>query len=109
MPLSAAQLTTDMLAAAKTTAGQQWTEIKTAVTFEFRILAQRLVQIVKLRSSGEIDDETARLFFSIAHNNCIGAIAMTTALVAIAVKRIVDSALNVAKEAVNSAIGFALV
>jgi len=109
MALDFSAIFADMLSAAEKTAGQQWVQVKKAVSFELRTLAQRLVQIVDLRTSGEIDEDDATLFFTMGRNNCVAAIAMATALVAAAVKKIVDAALNVVKTAVNSAIGFPLI
>ncbi len=109
MALSASKILSDMVSAASATAVVQWKDIKTAVTFEFRILSQRLVHIVKLHTTGQIDNDSAKMFFLMAYNNTIAAIAMGTALVAVAAKRILDAALNVVRTAVNSAIGFALV
>jgi hypothetical protein len=109
MALDVTQLFGNMLSAATMTAGQQWSGIKTAVTFELRILAQRLVQIVDLRTTGQIDDDDAKMFLFMAHNNCISNIAMATAMVAVAIRKVVDSALNVVRTAVNTAIGFVLI
>jgi hypothetical protein len=109
MALNVGQILGDMVGAAKSTAADQWGEIKTAVTFEMRMLAQRIVQIVKLRTSGQIDNDDAKLFFLMARNNGVAAIAMATALTGIAVQKIMDAALGVVKTTVNSAIGFALI
>lgn len=109
MALNASALLGDMVSAARGAAGQQWTEIRSAVTFELRVLSQRLVQITKLRVAGEIDNDDARLFLQMAQNNAIAAIAMATAMVGAAIKRVVDAALGAVRTAVNSAIGFVLI
>jgi hypothetical protein len=102
------QIVTKMLQAAATTAGGQWAGIRTPVTQEFEILAQRMKQIEEGLKSGEMTEDDAKDFFAVVRNHAVGNIAMATTLVRSAAQKIVDAALAAGKTAINKFIGFGL-
>src|SRR5687768_1350882 len=100
MALDVAALLKQALTASATEAGGQWTEIRSTVTKELRILLKRTAEIAAARASGKLDDEDARMFFTMAHNNSISTVALATSLTAIATRKIIDAGLNVVKQAI---------
>lgn len=89
-------------------AGQQWKEISSASINESKILAARLKQIATGYARGELNEEDARDFFAMVLNNMTSMIAMATAMIWAAVKKIVDAAIAAISGMLNKAVGFTL-
>lgn len=106
--LSVSNLFPPMFAAAKDVAGAGWDEIRTTVKIEFKALAKRTKEIGKAFANGDINKSTAKLLMKMVRNNVIAAIALVTNQVLITAERIVNAALKVIKDVVNTAIGFAI-
>jgi hypothetical protein len=103
------QILESMLQAASTTAAQQWGDVKTSVTQELQILAQRISQIGEGLASGDMTQDDAEDFFAVVRNNAVENIAMATTLVRAGAQKIVDAALAAGQAAINKLVGFALV
>lgn len=107
--IDAQALFTDMFQAAKLAAGEGWDDIRATVKIEFKAVAKRIKEIAKAYAADQINKQTARLLMKMVRNNVVSALALTTNLVLITAEKIVNAALKVVKEVVNTAIGFVLV
>jgi hypothetical protein len=108
MALSASQLGKDILAALKGTLTEKWPEIKEYGEAESKKLAQALVMIEALKVSGKINEEQAALHLEIQKNASRTVLLTIEGLGILAAEAAINAALNVVKDAVNTALGFAL-
>ncbi|KIN88303.1 hypothetical protein [Thauera sp. SWB20] len=108
MSLSAAQLGKDILAAFKGALSEKWPDIKEYGEAEAKKLAHTLVMIAALRASGKINEEQATLHIEIQKNATRTVLLTLEGLGILAVEAAINAALNVVKDAVNTAVGFAL-
>ena len=106
--LSVSNLFPPMFAAAKDIAGSGWDEIRATVKIEFKAVAKRIKEIGKALANGEINQSTASMLMKMVRNNVIGAIALVTNQVLITAEKIVNGALKVIRDVVNTAVGFAI-
>ena len=106
--LSVSNLFPPMFAAAKGVAGSGWEEIRATVKIEFKAVAKRMKEIGKAFAQGEINKTTAKMLMKMVRNNVVAAIALVTNQILITAERIVNAALRVIKDVVNTAIGFAI-
>lgn len=108
MSLNASQLGKDILAAFKGALTDKWPDIKEYGEAEAKKLAQTLVMIEALKVSGKINEEQATLHLEIQKNATRTVLLTLEGLGILAVEAAINAALNVVKEAVNTAVGFVL-
>jgi len=108
MALNASQLGKDILAALKGTLTEKWPEIKEYAEAEAKKLAQALVMIEALKVTGRINEEQAALHLEIQKNASRTVLLTIEGLGVLSVEAALNAALNVVKDAVNTALGFAL-
>lgn len=108
MTLNASQLGKDILITLKGTLTEKWPEIKEYGEAESKKLAHALVMIEALKVSGKINEEQATLHLEIQKNASRIVLLTIEGLGILAVEAAINAALNVVKDAVNSALGFAL-
>lgn len=108
MSLKASQLGKDILAAFKGVFTEKWPDIKEYGEAEANKLAQTLVMIEALKISGKINEEQAMLHIEIQKNATRTVLLTLEGLGILAVEAAINAALNVVKEAVNTAVGFVL-
>lgn len=108
MALSASQLGKDILAALKGSLTQKWPEIKEYGEAESKKLAQAFVMIEALKFSGKINEQQAALHLEIQKNASRTVLLTIEGLGVLAVEAALNAALDVVKESVNTALGFAL-
>ena len=108
MPLNLAQLSKDMLAAAKPALQNFWTDAKPYAEKETKAFAQNLVMIEKLRLLGKISKEAAVLHVEIQKNSFRTVLLTIEGLGILAVEDALNAAIGVIRTTVNKAIGFAL-
>lgn len=75
---------------------------------EAKVLATSLAQIAKLRVTGAIDDEEARLHLEIQKNASRAVLMAIAGISIIAAEQAINAALGIVAEVVNGAIGFGL-
>ena len=109
MALEVPALGTAMIAEAARVAKGGWQKIKEAATIELRGLAQRIALIVDSFRSGNITQSIAKRHLRTARFHVAATIAMLTSMLEAAAEKVVNAAIAVVRDAVNSAIGFALV
>ena len=108
MALNSSKLGKDMLAAFKAVFEEKWPEIKEYSEGEAKKLAQAFVMIEALKASGKINEEQAVLHLEIQRNASRMVFLTIEGLGVLAVEAAINAALNVVKDAVNTAIGFEL-
>jgi hypothetical protein len=108
MALDLAAMETKMIAAAATTAGDQWTKIQSAATLEIRSLARTIVLISQAFLAGDISQSSAKRHLRAAREHMVATVAMLTTMVQAGVEKILRAVIAVVKESVNKAVGFVL-
>jgi len=108
MSLNASQLGKDMLGAFKSAFAEKWPAIKEYGEAEAKKLAQTLVMIEALKAAGKINEEQAALHLEIQRNATRTVFLALEGLGILAAEAAINAALAVVKDAVNTAIGFAL-
>ncbi|MDP1895493.1 MAG: hypothetical protein Q8K87_15345 [Hydrogenophaga sp.] len=108
MTLSASQLGKDILTALKGSLKEKWPDIKEYGEAESKKLAQALVMVEALKISGKINEEQAALHLEIQKNASRTVLLTIEGLGILAVEAALNAALNVVRDAVNTALGFAL-
>ena len=109
MPLNVSELTSSMIAEASAVAGTGWKEVKQAAIVEFQGLAERLVAITRAYVEQEMTKAMVKRHLSTMRYHVIATIAMLTVLVEATVEKMVNKALTIVRDAINQAIGFALI
>lgn len=98
----------DMLAAAKGVIGDKWPTTKKYFQSETKIFAERLASIEKLRKSGLISEERAKLHLEFQKEAWETVLLAVEGLTQLLVEQALNAAIKVVREAVNKAVGFAL-
>ena len=99
----------DMVEAAGGVLGEHIEDIRDFAETEFKKLADTAELIIRLRADGKIDDDEARLHFRLQKNATQIVLLAIEGLGILAVEQALNAAINVLKNAVNTATGFALV
>ena len=108
MSLDVGDLSSKMIEAFKGELSDKWPEVRDYAEAESKKLAENFVMIEKLKLSGEIDEEQARLHHEIQQNASRSVLLTIEGLGDIAVEQAINAAMNVVKETVNGALGFIL-
>lgn len=106
--IDTADLAQRMLSGAATEAGEGWAEVSAFFKVEFRTIARRIKDIGKAVAGGDIDELTAKLLMRMQVNNAVAAVAAMTTMVMVRIERIINAALGLVRDVVNTALGFAL-
>lgn len=109
MSLDASQLTQDMLAAFQGVLAKKWPDMKEYAESEAKKMAQSFAMIEVLSMSGKINPEQAALHLEIQKNATRTVFLTLEGLGMLAAEAAINAALNVVKESVNTALGFALI
>jgi hypothetical protein len=107
--LSVSDLVTDMLGAAKTSLGKDFSKAKDFAKPEFQRLARSLVDIVKLVAQKKVNQQQARSLLEIHRNTTKVVLLTVEGLGIIAVENAINAALDVIRTTVNKAVKFALI
>lgn len=97
-----------MLSAARKIIGEDWIQTKAALKIEIKAAARSLKEIVKAFAAGEINEKTAGYLVKMIKLNLISVVAGIINQAKIAAEDVVNAILGVVKNAINTAIGFAL-
>ncbi|UUZ70081.1 hypothetical protein LP416_13320 [Polaromonas sp. P2-4] len=109
MNLNASQLGKDMLGAFKGVFAEKWPDIKEYGEAEAKKLAQTLVMIEALKAARKINEEQAALHLEIQRNATRTVLLTLEGLGILTAEAAINAALNVVKDSVNTAVGFALI
>jgi hypothetical protein len=108
MSLDVGDLASKMLEAFKGKLSNKWPDVKYYAETESKKLAENFVMIEKLKLTGEITEEQARLHHKIQRNASRSVLLIVEGLGLVAVEQAVNAAMEVLKETVNGALDFAL-
>ncbi len=103
------QVFTSMIGAAKGVFDKKWPGIKDFAEAEFEKLARTLVQIETLKLSGQISEAEASVLFAMQKNTARAVMLALEGISLLLVEGAINAALAVVKDAVNTALGFALI
>lgn len=107
-PLDPVALGVQMLSAAKGEFGRRWPGVQDYAETAFKNLAQSLVMIQRLRLTRKINKEQARLHLEIQKNASRSVMLALEGLSLLMVEQAINAGLAVVRDAVNRAVGFAL-
>ena len=109
MTINTVELAADMLSAMKGVLSDKWPQIKEYGESEAQKLAHSLTQIHTMSLAGDIDEEEAVMQLRIQKNASETVLLTLTGLSALAAEQAINAALNVVRDTVNTALGFALI
>ena len=108
MSLDVGELAAKMFQAFKGKLSDKWPEVKDYAETESKKLAENFVLIERMKLAGEITEEQAKLHHEIQRNATRSVLLTVEGLGLIAVEQAINAAMDVLKETVNGALGFAL-
>ncbi len=108
MSLDVGVLASQMFEAFKGELSNRWPEVKDYAKAESKKLAENFIMIEKLKLSGEITEEQAKLHHEIQRNASRSVLLTVEGLGLIAVEQAINAAMAVLKDTVNGALKFSL-
>lgn len=105
--ISASALVTPIIGAFKGTFDDHWPEIKDYAEGEGKKLAYSLEQIVKLRTTGQINNEECYVLLEMQKNTARTVLLALKGMFLLLVEQAINAALAAVRDVVNGAIGFA--
>ena len=109
MALDLIELATNMASAAKEVLTESWDDIQPLAEANFFLLAEGITNIEEKILLGDISEEKAKKLLRMKKNTLEIALLTIEGLSLIAVEQTINAALNVVKDAVNSALNFTLI
>ncbi|WP_316738778.1 hypothetical protein [Pedobacter aquatilis] len=106
--LDFATLGKQMLDALKGSFKKDWAEVKPYAEKETRAFAENLKLIALLKLEGKIDEERARLHIDIQKNSMRIVFLTIEGLGILAVENAINAAIDVVRNTVNTALGWAI-
>jgi|SRR6185369_4454038 len=103
------QVVASMLQAAQGVLARKWSKAKDHAEIEFKKIAEVIAFIEAQRALNLMSDEKARLRLEMQKNRTMTILLKLEGLGFLAVEAAVNAALDVVKETVNTAVGFALI
>lgn len=108
MNLDVGELASSMIKAFKGELSEKWPDVKEYAETEARKLAENFAMIERMKLSGEITEQQAKLHHDIQKNASRAVLLAVEGLGLIAVEQALNAAMNVLRETVNGALDFAL-
>ncbi len=108
MSLNVSDLASKMFEAFRGELSVKWPDVKDYAEAESKKLAENFVMIEKLKISGEISEEQAKLHHEIQRNATRAVLLTVEGLGLLAVEQAINAAMSVLKETVNGALDFSL-
>ena len=108
MAFDVAALLSNMLGAAQGVFGTKFPQVKDFAEGEFEKLARTLVQIEKLKATGQISEAEAGVLLEMQKNTARAVMLALEGMTLLLVEQAINAALGAVKDVVNGAIGFGL-
>jgi hypothetical protein len=108
MSLDVGELASNMLEAFKGELSDHWPSVKDYADTEAKKLAENFAMIERLRLTGQITEEQAKLHHEIQRNASRSVLLTVEGLGLLAVEQAINAAMGVLRDAVNDALDFAL-
>ena len=96
----------DMLNAAKAPLAKEWTKAKPYAEQQLQSFIQSIERIVLLKEDGSISEEQAKLLISMHKRSMITVLLTVKGLGLLAIESAINAALGVARDTINTAIGW---
>jgi hypothetical protein len=109
MAIDVSDLSQKMVRAAANSLKGKWPSVKDFAEAEFKHLAETLALIIRLKAEGKITEDQAKLHLDIQKNTTRMVLLTAEGLALLPVEAAINAALKVVRDAINSAIGFALI
>ena len=109
MALDLTELANNMAAAAKEVLTESWDDIQPLAEANLFLLAEGITSIEEKFLLGDISEEKAKKLLRMKKNTMEIALLTIEGLSLIAVEQAINAALNIVKDAVNSALNFSLI
>ncbi len=109
MAIDKSKLAENMLVAAKGVFAKKWPEVEEYAGMEFKKIAESIDAIERMKLSGRITEEQARLHLDIQKNATRTVFLALEGLGILIVEQAIKAALSVIKDTVNSALGWKLI
>jgi len=109
MAIDVDELFSKMFTSGANAFGEGWNEVQKYAKVEFKTIAQRMDDIGEALINNEFDLATGKMLLAMQINLAAAAIAGATTLVLLAVEAAINAVLDVIRDFVNAALGFALV
>ena len=108
MSLDVGELAANMLAAFQEELSDNWPSVKDYADTEAKKLAENFAMIERLRLSGQITEEQAKLHHEIQRNASRSVMLTVEGLGLLAVEQAINAAMDVLRDTVNGALDFSL-
>ena len=109
MSIDVSELATSMVGAFREKFGDKWSSVEDYAEVEAKKMAENYALIMKLKLAEKISKDEAILYKRIQNNSSKMVFLTIEGLGLLAVEAAINAALDVVKQAVNTAIGFTLV
>lgn len=96
----------DMLNAAKAPLAKEWTKAKPYAEQQLQSFIQSIERIVLLKQDGSISEEQAKLLISMHKRSMITVLLTVKGLGLLTIESAINAALGVARDTINTAIGW---
>jgi hypothetical protein len=96
----------DMLNAAKAPLAKEWTKAQPYAEQQLESFIQSIERIVLLKQDGSISEEQAKLLISMHKRSMITVLLTVKGLGLLAIESAINAALGVARDTINTAIGW---
>ena len=96
----------DMLNAAKTPLAKQWNEAKPYAEEQLQSFIQSIERVALLKLEGSITEEQAKLLVSMHKRSMITVFLTIKGLGLLAIESAINAALGVARDTINTALGW---
>jgi len=108
MSLDVDVIAKDMIAAAKGVVDQKWPATREYFESESKMYAQRLASVAKMYADGIISEKRAKEHIALQNEAWETTLLAVNGLSQILIEQALNAAIKVIRDAVNKAIGFAL-
>jgi hypothetical protein len=108
MAIDISKLAEDMLNAAKGPLTKHWPDIMDNAETETKKIAESIAVIERMKLSGKITEEKARLQLDIQKNATRTVLLAVEGISMVSAEQAINAALNVVRDTVNKAIGWTL-
>lgn len=108
MALDLNQMTNDMIGAARGVLQNRWPDVRSYAESELKKLAHTIDDIGRMLLNREIDEDRARLLIQMQKNAARSVLLTVEGLGLLAAEAAINAALDVVRNAVNTAVGVAL-
>lgn len=106
--LDTSSLLKEMLKAAEAVAGDKWPKLRSYAEMESKKLLETAAEVAKMRATGQINDEQARLLMGMQADTARAVLLTTEIMGLAAAEQAINAAMGAVRDTVNKAVGFIL-